>query len=91
MHNEYRFQGYEQWLLEAFSMQEEHPVRRGIDTILNEIMKAESGNVTGPGLTSEQRHYFAGRLAAVQDLYFAFQNLYADALKDQESGLDPEV
>ena len=42
-------------------------------------------------MTSEQRHYFAGRLAAVQDLYFAFQNLYADALKESEPDADPEI
>lgn len=83
MHNEYRFTGHEQWLLEAFSLQEEHPVRKALDVVLNELIKAESSNVSGHGLSSEDRHYFAGRLSAIQDLYFALQNLYADALKGE--------
>jgi hypothetical protein len=91
MPNEYRFSGYEQWMLDAFSLAEEHPVRKGLDEILNELIKAESSNVSGPGLSSEERHYFAGRLSALQDMYFAMQNLYADALKERSPDSDLEI
>ena len=47
--------------------------------------------MSGPGLSSEERHYFAGRLSALQDMYFAMQNLYADALKEKAPDSDPEI
>ena len=83
-----QFEGYEPWLLRAFQMSEEHPVRKGIEKILGEIAKVESIGVSAPGLSDSERQYQAGRLGAIQDLYFSFEQLFKDANKEKDTPID---
>lgn len=85
----YRFGGYPDELLQAFAMSEEHPVRLGLLYILNEAMKSEAFTVATTDLSDSQRHYQAGRLAMMQDMYFGFETLFQDALGKKESDPTP--
>lgn len=87
--DDYRFGGYPDELLQAFAMSEEHPVRQGLLYILNEAMKGEAFTVAATDLSDSQRHYQAGRLAMMQDMYFGFENLFQDALGQKESDPTP--
>jgi hypothetical protein len=87
--DDYRFGGYPDELLQAFAMSEEHPVRQGLLYILNEAMKGEAFTVAATDLSDSQRHYQAGRLAMMQDMYFGFETLFQDALGQKESDPTP--
>ena len=84
--DDYEFQGYPPELLEAFAMSEEHPVRQGLLYILNESMQGEALATADPDANDGQRHYQAGRLSMMQDMYFGFENLFKDANKPKETG-----
>ena len=73
--DDFEFSGYPPEFLKAFQLPEEHPVRQGILYVLNEAMKTESFGVAPKGMSDSDRHYHAGRLAMVQDMFFGFENL----------------
>ena len=77
--DDFEFKGYPPELLSAFQLPEEHPVRQGILYVLNEATKGEAIGAAAPGQNDADRHWHAGRLAMIQDLFFGFDNLFKDA------------
>lgn len=74
-----KFQGYSPELLRAFQVAESHPMRKGLFQILQDAANTEASMVSAPSLTDAQRHYFAGRLGMVQDLFQGFEALFQEA------------
>lgn len=75
---------YPKELLQAFAMSEEHPVKKSIFWILDEAAQADVSLLTKSGASDSERHYCAGRLAAIQDLHAEFKGIFQAAGKDPE-------
>ncbi len=73
---------YPKELLKAFSMPEEHPVRKSLFWILDQAAQADVNLLTSPEATDSERHFCAGRLAAIQDLHAEFRSIFESANQD---------
>ena len=72
---------WEEWMLDAFSVPDEHPMKKAILAILDEAAQADVAYVTVPQATDSERHFCAGRLSAIQDLHSEFVELFKEAGK----------
>jgi len=80
---------YPEELLRAFSLPEEHPVRQSIFWILDEAAQADVNLITLPEANDSERHFCAGRLAAIQDLHSEFKSIFESANRNNaEIGVD---
>jgi hypothetical protein len=77
MNNE--FEGYPEWLLNAHQCSEEHPMRKAVFWILDQAAQADAAHLTSLNATDSQRHFLAGRLAAIKDLCDEWQSIYDSA------------
>lgn len=73
------FEGYPEWLLSAHQCSEEHPMRRSVFWILDQAAQADAAHLTSLNATDSQRHFLAGRLAAIKDLCDEWQSIYDSA------------
>ena len=60
----------------ALKMPENHPARRGITALFSGIHNGEVLELTAPSMSSEQRHYAAGRLAMLAQLEGFLEIIY---------------
>ena len=72
---------WEEWMLDAFRVPDEHPMKKAILAILDEAAQADVAYVTVPQATDSERHFCAGRLSAIQDLHTEFVELFKEAGK----------
>ena len=76
---------WEEWMLDAFRVPDEHPMKKAILALLDEAAQADVAYVTVPQATDSERHFCAGRLSAIQDLHSEFVELFKEAGKATES------
>jgi len=76
---------WEEWMLDAFRVPDEHPMKKAILALLDEAAQADVAYVTVPQATDSERHFCAGRLSAIQDLHSEFVELFKEAGKAVES------
>ena len=78
---------WEEWMLDAFRVPDEHPMKKAILALLDEAAQADVAYVTVPQATDSERHFCAGRLSAIQDLHTEFVELF----KEAERGIKSDV
>jgi hypothetical protein len=76
---------YEPWILDAFDVHQEHPLRKAIMFILQDAAQADSAELTKMNLTDSQRHFVAGRLATSKDLFDLINDIFTQANNRQQS------
>lgn len=75
---------YEKWILEAFDVHQDHPLRKAILHILQDAARADSDDVCKPGITDSQRSFAAGRLATSKDLFAVINDIFTQANNRQD-------
>ena len=73
---------YEEWMLDAFRLSDEHPIKKAILALLDEAAQADVAYVTVPQATDSERHFCAGRLSVIQDMHSEFVSLFKEASKN---------
>ena len=70
-----------EWFISAHQVAEDHPMRKAIFLLLNNAANCDAMEVSQKGLNDGDRHYHAGRLAAIKDLHDEWENLFKAANK----------
>lgn len=69
----------------AFVMAETHPLRSGLSRLFEGIKNGEYISACDPKLSSDHRHYSAGRMQMLMDLEGFIEELYSPPV-DTDSG-----
>jgi hypothetical protein len=83
------FEGYPEWLLSAHQCSEEHPMRRSVFWILDQAAQMDVLPLTDIKATDSERHFLAGRLAAIKDLCSEWESIY-NAANNPEKIVDTD-
>jgi len=78
-------EGYPEWLLSAHQCSIEHPMRKSVFWILDQAAQSDVLHLTHPDASDSQRHFLAGRLAAIKDLSTEWHAIYQGANKTEDN------
>ena len=79
------FTGYPEWLKQAHQCSSDHPMRKSVFWILDQAAQADMAHITQVSASDSERHFMAGRLAAIQDLHDEWSNIYKTANQSEEN------
>ena len=68
----------------ALKMPPGHPIRSGLAALFEAIKNGEYIEASDPKLTSDQRHYKAGRMAALSEFEAFLEQLYEHPIDNSE-------
>ena len=79
---------WEDWLLKPFRMAQTDPRREAYQYIFTQAIETDMNYLETPEMDDGARHFAAGRVAAIRELYREFQGIIAEANKHSEEATD---